>query len=569
MCTTGNFRQLRKLSVFYAAYSISPFVQLICNGFIFPNSYFIITSLSLRMQQFIVFFIFCCPIYIAAQTFLNVDLFAQHHRGDTSYSGSWYYVAPDSTEYALLGARSGTVAYRIGNSNIQEVGFVPGLANRWREITVIGHHAYVTNESDKPGNGMHVIDLSYLPDSLHLVTNFDSTFQRAHIIQRDIYSDLPYVYVCGTQTTQGIHILDVSNPTKPKEIGVYNSGYYIHDCHVKGDRLYAAAIQEAQVDVVDISDKTDPQLIATIEDPGGATHSSWLTEDNRYLFVSDEQDGLPGRIWNIEDINDPTEVATWIANSKSLTHNPYIRGKYAFISHNTEGLRVVDLYDPTVPVEVGYYDTWSGASGGFHGLWSACPFLPSGRIIGGNREDGIYIWEFNNARAGRFYGQVCDSVTGNPVFGVALVISGLEDTLYSDLSGRFKGGYLPDTINMTVTADGYLPQQHNFVLAAADSLMLKIQMMPSSLNTKNLFNATPIHVYPNPAKEYIVFDSNDLENECMIEIYDVLGKTVGSFFMQKEKYVYSAEALHAGVYMYVVRNANGQVMQIGEMVVKK
>ena len=133
--------------------------------------------------------------------------------------------------------------------------------SNWREVTVIGEYAYVTTEGTSDTTGMQVVSLAFLPDSLHLVTTYTETFGKGHIIQRDIYSDLPYVYVNGTATTQGIHILDVSNPLAPVEVGLYEPGYYIHDCHVKGDLLFAAAINENTIDIVDISDKTQPTLI--------------------------------------------------------------------------------------------------------------------------------------------------------------------------------------------------------------------------------------------------------------------------------------------------------------------
>ena len=171
--------------------------------------------------------------------------------------------------------------------------------------------------------------------------------------------------------------------------------YYIHDAHIKGDYLYASAFFEGTIDIVDISDKTSPTLVAQIETTGGNTHSAWTTEDDKHLIISLEKDGLPARIWNIKDLSNLSEVATYTANLASLTHNPYVRGDFTFFSHNTEGLRVVDTKDPCVPVEVGFFDTFEGQSGGFSGLWSACPYFPSGKIIGGNREDGLYVWTFN------------------------------------------------------------------------------------------------------------------------------------------------------------------------------
>ena len=54
-------------------------------------------------------------ILASGQNTSNVELLGQVNRGDTRYSGSWAYVAPDSTEYALIGAKTGTAAYCIND----------------------------------------------------------------------------------------------------------------------------------------------------------------------------------------------------------------------------------------------------------------------------------------------------------------------------------------------------------------------------------------------------------------------------------------------------------------------
>jgi choice-of-anchor B domain-containing protein len=439
------------------------------------------------------------PMPAFNQSSLNLDLFAQYDRGDERYSGSWVYVDAAGSEYALLGAKTGTAIYAIDEAPLEELAFIPGPSSNWREITVIGDHAFVTTEGSGAGSGMQVIDLSNLPASASLLTTYDETFTRGHIIQRDIYSPDPYVYVIGTSSTSGIHILDVSDPANPVEVGLYAPGYYLHDCHVKGDRLFAAAFYEGAMDVVDISDKSNPQLVAKIDDPGGNTHSSWLTEDDRFLFICDELDGLPARMFNIEDINDPYEVATYTANASSLVHNPYIRGDYIFITHNTEGLRVVDVHDPEIPVEVAYFDTYSGPSGGFHGLWSACPFLPSGKIVGGNREDGLYVWSFNDARAGRIYGKVVDSLSGDPIFGANIEVPEANDSFSTDFGGNFKTGYLPGDYSLEISAAGYPSNKTiNVELKAEDSLYFEVRLAPEIINSISTPPSPSLTIYPNP-----------------------------------------------------------------------
>lgn len=470
----------------------------------------------------------CCAGLFAQQA-LNVSLVSQFNRGDVKYSGSWVYVSPDSTEYALLGAQTGTAIYQLLADTVAEVAFFPGPVTTWREITVVGHHAYVVTDVQGENHGMQVIDLSGLPQNATLVSTYTTTFTKGHIIQRDIFSEAPYVYVCGTTSTQGVHIMDVSDPGAPVQVGLYQPGYYIHDCHVRGNILYGAAFYQGTMDIVDITDKTQPVLITRISIPGGYTHSSSLTADGQYLFIAPERDGLPARMYWVGDPENAYEVAQYSGNYASLVHNPYILGDYAFISHNTEGLRVVDIADPTTPVEVGYYDTYPGASGGFKGLWSACPYLPSGRIIGGNREDGLWVWSFNNARAGRFYLWVRDAQNGASIGNALAVVAQTNDSLHSNLEGQIRGGYLPGEYSLQVSAQGYQSQSIDLQVAAGLNDTLWVDLMPVEVGSEAVpAPGISCKIFPNPVTDFLNIHIDQPQGITRLVVYDEKGRFISA-----------------------------------------
>ncbi len=505
---------------------------------------------------------------IFAQSALNIELLGQFNRGNSRYSGSWSYTAPDGAEYALLGTSEGLAIYAIDAADaIWEVGFVPGPTSNWREVTTLGQQAYVTTEGDGIGQGMQVIDLSFLPDSVQLLTTYNETFTRGHIIQRDIYSEAPYVYISGTTSTQGVHILDVSDPLRPKEVGLYDPPYYIHDCHVNGNLLFAAAFSEGKMDIVNIEDKSNPVLVSDFKDFNGNTHSSWLSEDQKFLFVASELDGTLGRIYNIEDLEEVFLVATYTADTASLVHNPYIRGDFAFISHNTEGLRVVDIADPRIPVEVGYYDTFAGPSGGFSGLWSACPYFPSGKIIGGNREDGLYIWTFNNTKAGRMYGQVKDARTGVPIPSAQIIISPGNDTLRSRLDGSFTYGQLPGNYNLHTSASKYFDNTQAIDLQAADQVDLIIEL-GALADTLRINADFPLEVQPNPCRadcQFLLPIGTPAEN---LRIYNSAGALQTSMFKGNlEELTWDASQWAAGLYYFQLLDEKGKAYASGKFVV--
>ncbi len=523
------------------------------------------------MTRFYFFILFFSSFSLFAQDSLslNVDSLAVFNRGDERYSGCWAYVDSLGKEYALVGAKSGTAVYAIDDvTMMEEVGFVEGPSSNWREITVLGHHAYVTTEGTGENDGLQVIDLSLLPDSIILDTAYTTTFTRGHILQRDIYSDSSYIYINGTDSTRGVHILDVSIPNAPVEVGLYEPGYYIHDCHVRGDRLYACAFSEAKIDILDISDKSNPTLITSIDDPGGNTHSAWTTEDGNYLYVADERDGLPARVWDISDEENITEVTTFTSNIESLVHNPYILGDYCFISHNTEGLRVYDITDPEVPVEVGFYDTYRDSSGGFAGLWSACPYFPSGKIIGGDRHKGLFVWVFNNTQAGRFYGIVQDSITASPIFNAQIVFQEI-DTLTSTLEGIFKGGGLAGMYTLEISASGYVTKTINIQLEEGKSISPIIELSPLGVSTESPIASIPkITVAPNPFSAQTQILINNAAAAKKWQLVNTSGQICKEGSIHSINWVIDRTNLVKGVYFLQILNKDGTVLNQQKLILQ-
>ncbi len=520
---------------------------------------------------FILLMVICSQGFAQASS-RNVALWGQATPAPYRYSGSWSYVAPGGAEYGLVGGYGGTHIIALGDStNVRQAAFVPGPQSNWREITVIGNHAYVVTEG---GNvGIQVIDLSPLPDSVRMVTSFNSRFATGHMIMRDVDVDSPYVYVSGASGTGGVHIINVSNPAQPVQIGLYDPVYYIHDVHVRGNRMYAAALGRG-LDIVDITDKTAPVRLYQIQYLSAFTHSAWTTDDHRYLFVTDERDGLPARMWNIENLSNVHQVAQYSANLQSLVHNIYIRGRFAFVAHNTEGLRVVDVADPTLPVEVGYYDTYSGPSGGFNGLWSACPYLPSGRILGGDRLGGLYIWRFNNTKASRLYGTIRSAATSAPVDTAVITILETGKTARSLADGSYKIGELPDTAyTLRFSANGYLTRIVENVRMNRDTVNLDLSLQPVSTGTG--IPEVPLRFdieqnFPNPFNPQTTLRYSIAgESHVTIEVLDITGRIVELLVDETQEagdhsVRWDAKSRSSGVYIY--RFKAGGFVKSGKMI---
>ena len=314
--------------------------------------------------------------------------------GGSYTSGCWGWT--DSTtgrEYALLGNECGTAVVEITDPLFPvERDFVPAVCSSWRELQVYSHYAYVVSEG---GGGTQIIDLSYLPDSVHLVRSFTYTqsaknTSRAHTIV--IEGSYMYLNGCAFWSPGGILVFSLADPVNP----VFRSEYarnYIHDCFVHNDTIYGAAINGQGVDIIDVRVKTNPVYLTTITYSGSGTHNCATTENGQFLLTTDEVGSTPKtlKVWDLRSPPTYTKVAEYVGDPVSIVHNVFVKGDLAFMSYYTAGLKVVDISDPTHPNEIGGYDTYQGPSGGYTGAWSTYPFFPSGRVIIGDMVSGLYI----------------------------------------------------------------------------------------------------------------------------------------------------------------------------------
>ncbi len=316
-------------------------------------------------------------------------------------AGCWGWTdSAGGREYALLGNSTGTSIVEITDvGNIVERDFIPGPASNWRELMTWGHYAYVVSEG---GGGTQIIDLSYLPDSAHLVRSFVHTSgakstNRAHTVHvRDGYL---YLNGCAQWSPGGILIFDLADPENPVFTGEYAENY-VHDCFVRNDTIFAAAIYGIGVEIIDATDKSAPLKIFTISYPGSGTHNTATTADGRYVLSTDEINAAAKtlKIWDLSSPPLFPKVAEYAGSPSAIVHNVFVKDTLAIMSYYTAGIRVVDIADPLGPVEVGGYDTRpSDESAQYTGAWSVYPFFPSGKIIIGDMGNGMFVVDLNSA----------------------------------------------------------------------------------------------------------------------------------------------------------------------------
>ncbi len=370
-------------------------------------------------------------------------------------SDVWGYVAADGHEYALVGALDGVSVVDVQDPALPvELAFLPGAESIWRDLKVWQQYAYVTNET---GGGLAILDLSNLPFSVDTFSYRERDLWSAH----NLFIDSSGIaYICGANIDGGgVTMLDLSsNPLEPVFVGAY-SDRYVHDVYVRGDTMWTADIQIGEFSVIDISDKSNPVVLASQSTPFGLTHNCWLSEDGASLAVTEEY--FAGHIltYDVSDLSDIRELGRFRSNWESnvIPHNVFYRGNWLVSSYYRDGVFLTDATRPQNLVGTGFFDTSPFPSdGAFNGCWGVYPYLPSGRILATDIEEGLFILEPSYKRASYLEGRVTDTMRSLPKIYAQVEIMGTNARPYiTGLDGEYRTGTVDSGLfTIRVTASG-------------------------------------------------------------------------------------------------------------------
>lgn len=347
--------------------------------------------------------------------------------GEVIYNDIWGYAAPDVNdptkmrEYAIIGSTEKIHVFDITDteddpSNLVEIAnFVGGTSAIWRDFKTYGHYAYCV--ADEGNEGLIILDLQNLPNSVELVYQSSAFFPKTH----SIFIEGDRLYAVGREGISvnpidalepDIIVLDLSTtPESPTLIGqspLLNipSGLvngYVHDIHVKGNLAYCSHIFESTFAIWDLTDPNSPVLVSTVGTEA-FQHSSWLTEDGNYSIYAEETSGVK---LGVIDVSDPTEidvVHTFNSplleeegHSDNMAHNPFIRGDYLYVAYYEDGVQVFDVSNPLQPSRIAWYDTYRCNTdyNQYNGSWGLYPFFDSNKIIASDTRNGLYVIMLN------------------------------------------------------------------------------------------------------------------------------------------------------------------------------
>ncbi len=459
-------------------------------------------------KTYLLFFIFCFSAIGFAQyspgVNNNVTLLSHWDSYDV-YSNIWGFVGSDGKEYAIIGHNQGTSFVDISDpSQPVERDMLPGPSANgtiWREIKTYDNYAYIVSEHTQPNSmsGVQIVDLSFLPDSVHLVTNYrwpgvTASNAKVHSVTVDVEHAL--LIIQGGTSTQGIaggdpggiRILSLATPSAPVSRATLPVRY-AHDTYVRNNLLFASNIYEGgHIDIWNIADFDNINLIHSITYPNGFSHNSGISEDNNYLYSTDEVTGATVKTFRIEnlwdaDTSNDSEIdltSEYIGDATQIAHNIHVKGSRAYLSHYAEGVKILDLSYPHDPVEVGYYDTYHDPDNGFVGAWGVYPYFNSGSFIVSDIQTGLYVMKFDEIGRGSILGTVYNSQTGDTIENAKLFFLEANKTLYTNENGFYQMKTSASFHTITISATGYFPTTTTLTLPQDDPYTLDIALQPEN-----------------------------------------------------------------------------------------
>ncbi|WP_232293188.1 LVIVD repeat-containing protein [Stigmatella aurantiaca] len=170
----------------------------------------------------------------------------------------------------------------------------------------------------------------------------------------------------------GIILYDVSNALEPIELNRY-APFPIdspHDMFAIGDRLYVSYASDGFV----VADVSNPQSIATLGTYNFRDHYSHANAVGVFggrtiAFMGGEGPFEHLRMLDISEPAQMVKIGVFQLRPIVSIHNMVLVGKRLYLSWYQEGVRVLDVSNPTQPQQVAYFNTFRESDPGRGGYF--------------------------------------------------------------------------------------------------------------------------------------------------------------------------------------------------------
>jgi choice-of-anchor B domain-containing protein len=380
-------------------------------------------NMKLKLIPFLIILAFLSAKSQTAYPNMNINLLSnlspeKHTGGFLKYSGCWgWHQAAKNKEYAILGTHRATFFVDISdpkNPVVKDSVLAWHDSCIWREVKTYQNYCYIVSDACTP-NAFQIVDMQYLPDSVHVVYEDTLLFERAHTL----WVDENKLYVASpAKTGKGavsMQVFSLANPATPVLLRSLNDDFPsigpVHDMFVRKDTAYVSSgwpgLLVYKFDTGSNTFISLGSLSGYAE--AGYNHSSYITPNGKNLVFCDEVPAnVSIKVADVSNLSNISVVGTMRPNMdvNFTGHNPYVyNNQYVFVSCYQDGLVLYDISNPASPFLAGYFDTYPQGGTGFvtdyhgnrfNGNWGAYCYFPSGVILALDMQNGMFLLEANS-----------------------------------------------------------------------------------------------------------------------------------------------------------------------------
>ncbi len=209
--------------------------------------------------------------------------------------------------------------------------------------------------------------------NIQLASSLTSFWQKSE----DLVVVDQYAFVAAGES--GLHIVNISDPTRPFEVGSLDLPGYSRSLVVVGDYAYIAAFS-AGLRIVDVSDPFTPSEVAHVEMPELV---EGVAVSGNYAYVANYRQGL--RILDVSDPTEPVQAGFWPLPNIEL-RNIVVENGYAYLAAEGNGFYIFDISDLTNVTMVYYLNL-------YHEIWDIAVEDDYLYVVGGRTwsDEGVFI----------------------------------------------------------------------------------------------------------------------------------------------------------------------------------
>lgn len=335
--------------------------------------------------------------------------------GDYAYSGT-AAGACDGPHPPCSSIPGSLVVWRLnggGLPTLVDSVALPGPKTNDVKVSPGGDYLVVSQERNEATNGIVVLDLAD-PAAPTVTAHYtDGLAHGVHNLWLENIDGTDYAFLAAHApgTEDGLHILDLSDPTSPLRVATHGSGSsQVHDVYVRDGLAFVSHWDDGLV-IVDVGNgiaggsPTNPVEVSSLVMDGGNTHNAWYWPEAELVFVGEERwpslssadttDVGRLHVVDVSDLADPREIAFhhipgetphnfWVDEEREILYAAwYSRGVRALdvsgtLSGDLSG-REIGFAEPSGTRGLGFI--WAPQlhrgtlylSDVYHGLWAVRP----------------------------------------------------------------------------------------------------------------------------------------------------------------------------------------------------